>query len=325
MRYRAGLNAVFGIAIATVAAITFAAGRIKKTTVNGIGWYDNLADAQAEAKRTGKPILFLSMFGRLDEEMPCANARTLRATLFKDPEFKKLVTSDVIPAWEMVRAVPHVEIDFGDGKKIKRTVRGNACMYLCNSDGKVVDAYPGVYTAQDFMPRIHESIAQLANASADAVIAWHTSQPITFARRTPSTMSKMGSESSTLNVIGARGIAGVVSTERSSDPKRQRFLQAAAGVIDMSLTPMTPDEIAVAATGQPIADRDPATMGNLILQRDSQQNVTLMRSVIHMWLASEKELPTPAQARDTILETILKIPYKDPYFGLRDIAIPGTP
>ena len=48
---------------------------MKKTNVDGIGWFASLPDALAEAKRTDKPILLLSMFGRLDEEMPCANAR----------------------------------------------------------------------------------------------------------------------------------------------------------------------------------------------------------------------------------------------------------
>lgn len=324
MKFRSGLSAVLGISIVTVAALAFAGARVKKTTVNGIGWYDNFADAQAEAKKTGKPILFLSMFGKIDEEMPCANARTLRATLFKGPEFKKLVTDEVIPAWEMVRAVPHVEIDFGDGKKIKRTVRGNAVMYLCNTDGKVVDAYPGIYTTKDFMPMVHEAITTLTKAEGAEVIAWHDGKG-QAARLVRSTLSKSGSESPTLNIIGARAIAGAVKPQRSEDPKRQRFLTAAAAVMDMSLSPMTPDEVAVAVTGEPIGERSPATVGNLILERDSRLNSTSMRGIVHMWLGSEKALLTPLEARDTILETILKIPYKDPYFGLKDIAIPGTP
>lgn len=314
-----------GLAVAMIATFAIASGKIKKTNVHGIGWYNSFEDAKAEAKRTGKPILFLSMFGKLDEEMPCANARTLRATLFKDPEFKKLVTDDVIPAWEMVRAVPKVEIDFGDGKKIKRTVRGNACMYLCNSDGKVVDAYPGVYTKEDFMPMVREAISMLGKADAATILAWHEERANAAPLLVRSTMSKSGTESPTLNLVGVRGIAGFKSTETSTDPKRQKFLRAAAMVIDMSLSPMTPDEVALQATGQPIADKNPSAVGNLIIQRDSQQNVGVMRGIIHLWLASEKELPTPLQARDTILETILKIPYKDPYFGLKDIAIPGTP
>ena len=98
-----------GLIFATMAVSAgFAAssGHAKKTMVNGVGWYASFSDALTESKRTQKPILLLSMFGRLDEDMPCANARTLRATLFKDPEFRKLVSDDVIPAWEMVRAVP---------------------------------------------------------------------------------------------------------------------------------------------------------------------------------------------------------------------------
>src|SRR5690349_18631104 len=87
-------------ALAVLFAFAFGAGKLKKTTVNGTAWFNSLEDAKAEAKKSHKPILLFSMFGKLDEEMPCANARTLRATLFKDPDFKKLVSDEVIPAWE---------------------------------------------------------------------------------------------------------------------------------------------------------------------------------------------------------------------------------
>jgi hypothetical protein len=50
-----------------------------------------------------------------------------------------------------------------------------------------------------------------------------------------------------------------------------------------------------------------------------------IRPVVHAYLASESDLPTVGQARDNILEKILKIPYKDPYFGLKDVLLPGTP
>ncbi|MBN9501818.1 MAG: hypothetical protein BGO01_06420 [Armatimonadetes bacterium 55-13] len=324
MKHRFGLSVLACTSIVAIAAFSLAGGRVAKTTVHGIGWFNSFEDAKQEAKRTGKPILFLSMFGKLDEPMPCANARTLRATLFKDPEFKKLVTDEVIPAWEMVRAVPHITIDFGDGKKITRTARGNACMYLCNPDGKVVDAYPGIYTAKDFIPMVEESVKDLTKANADDVIAWHGKRG-NFVRAVPSTLSKMAVESPTLNVMGARPSATITPPKATGDPRRDLFLRAARGVSDMSLNPMSPDQIAEFATGEPIAGRSPADVGQLILKADSQQNVNRMRAVIHLWLASEKTLLTPAEARDTVLETILKIPYKDPYFGLKEIEVPGTP
>ena len=324
MTLRQSAFLVLAIGLASIAALALGAGKVRKTDVHGVGWHDSFSAAAEEAKRLGKPILFLSMFGQLDEEMPCANARTLRATLFKDPEFLKLVSQDVVPAWEMVRPVPKITVDLGDGKAVKRTVRGNAVMYLCNSDGKVVDAYPGVYTPEDFMPAVRESIS-MAGKSSDEINSWHTTNGKDL-RMIRATLSKSGVESPVLNLVGARRIAGADNREKvdRQDEKRLRFLRAAARIEDASLTPMTPNQVAVTATGELIGNKTPEQVGMEILKLDSRQNITQMRGVVHLWLASEKELPTPAQARDTVLETILKIPYKDPYFGLKDILVPGT-
>ena len=93
----------------------------------------------------------------------------------------------------------------------------------------------------------------------------------------------------------------------------------------MSLTPMTTNETMLAVTGWPKGEISPNDMPKSILESDSQNNVKNVRAVVHMYFASLEKLPTPLEARDAILETILKIPYKDPYFGLKDIFLPGTP
>ncbi len=324
MTLRQSSYIVLALGIVSAAALALGGGKAPKTEVNDIEWHDSFEEAKLEAKSTGKPILFLSMFGKIDEDMPCANARTLRATLFKEPEFKNLVTNDMVPAWEMVREVPKITVDLGDGKKVVRTVRGNAVMYVCNTDGKVVDAYPGVYTGEDFYPAIQESI-KMTKKSSEEINAWHVANGRRV-RSMKATLSKGAAEGPVLNLAGARRNPGEKGKEiTSTDLQRAIFLQSAANIEDSSLTPMTANQVAMTATGQPIGDKTPEQMGKEILKADSRQNITQMRGVIHLWLASEKALPTPKQARDTVLETILKIPYKDPYFGLKDIAVPGTP
>ena len=88
---------------------------------------------------------------------------------------------------------------------------------------------------------------------------------------------------------------------------------------------MTASAVGLKMTGAPIEGRNPEEVASEIIQNDSLTNMRRMRPVIHLWLAAEPQLLTPEQARDVVLETILKIPYKDPYFGLRDIIMPGTP
>ncbi len=322
MTWKTGIATMSLAGTAAVAAYAFG-GATKTTQVNGVAWRNSLADAQTEARRTGKPILLLSMFGKIDEPMPCANARTLRATLFKDPEFRAFVEKEAIPVWEMVRPVPRVTIDFGNGKQLVRTVRGNAVMYLVSPEGKVFDAFPGVYTKADFLPAVRESIAKLAKADAATVVAYHASQ----AKPVPPTMITMGKgvvESPTLNLIGARAIRGVPVDLRTAgnDPKKREFLMEAARLSDLSLNPMPlPEVVARTTTGSETPEAIPAS----VLERDSATNMARTRMVVHYYFAAEKSLPTPAEARDAVLGTILKIPYKDPTMGLSDVLMPGTP
>lgn len=317
------------VSIFAAAAVSIAVAGLsgpKTTSTHGVAWFDSLEDAKTQAKRTGKPILLLSMFGHLDEKMPCANARTLRATLFKDPAFKKFAEEEAVLAWEMVREVPKITIDFGDGKKLERTARGNAVMYLCNADGNVMDAYPGIYTADDFFPMVRQAIKELNGKSDEEIAAWHDARA-KLPRTILSTLGKSAAESPTLDLMSEPTFvpATVKSPVTGNDPKKLRFLLAAQRVRDLSLTPMSSDRVAMSTTGQPIGDRSPEDVGQEILARDSQLNVTQMRLVMHCWLASMRQLPSVSSAREDVLETVLKIPYKDPYFGLNEIAIPGTP
>ena len=230
---------------------------------------------------------------------------------------------EAIPAWEMVRPVPHVTIDFGNGKRLVRTVRGNAVMYLVSPEGKVFDAYPGVYTKDDFLPAVRESIAKLAKADAATVAAYHASK----ARPVPLTLITMGKavlESPTLNLIGAQPIrrTEVDFQAAGNDPAKREFLIEAARLSDLSLNPMPlPTVVARTTQGNETLDAIPAS----VLRRDSATNMARTRMVVHYYFASEKSLPTPAEARDAVLGTILKIPYKDPTMGLSDVLMPGTP
>lgn len=325
MTYKAAVATLAGITVVT-ASIAWGGAGAAVTKVNGTPWRNSLGDALKEAKRTGKPVLLLSMFGKLDEEMPCANARTLRATLFKDPEFRQFVENEAIPAWEMVRPVPRITIDFGQGEKVVRTARGNAVMYLVNPNGKVFDAFPGVYTKEDFLPAARESIVALAKSDDEATRDFHRARAkwIPF---TAATAGKRVLEGPSLRLIGASAINGFQTPPPNpelakKDPLKEAFLRAAAALTDSSLAPGTAQE-AVAALGA--TGSTPDELAKSILQRDSKLNMERVRSIVHFYFASEKTLPTPAEARDAVLGTILKIPYKDPTMGLNDVLLPGTP
>ena len=60
-------------------------------------------------------------------------------------------------AWESVRPVPHVTIDFGDGRKLERTLHGNVVTYFCTSSGEVFDLLPGLVDAREYMRRLDQA------------------------------------------------------------------------------------------------------------------------------------------------------------------------
>ena len=46
--------------------------------------------------------------------------------LLSDPDVIRFVNENFVACWQMVRPVPQVTIDFGDGRRLRRTLGGNA-------------------------------------------------------------------------------------------------------------------------------------------------------------------------------------------------------
>ena len=112
---------------------------------SGLYWYTDFEQAKAAARQSGKPILSLRMLGNLNEDFSCANSRFFRTTLYANSEISQALRDNYVLHWKSVRPVPKVTIDFGDGRKLERTLTGNSIHYILTPDGEVVDALPGLY------------------------------------------------------------------------------------------------------------------------------------------------------------------------------------
>jgi hypothetical protein len=128
-------------------------------------WYTDLEEAKAEAKRSSRPILSLRLLGQLDRELSCANSRLFRIVLYANPRVAAFLRDTYVLHWQSERPVPEISIDFGDGRKITRTITGNSIHYVLDSEGRVVDALPGLYGPAAFEKGLMESL-QLAKKSA---------------------------------------------------------------------------------------------------------------------------------------------------------------
>jgi hypothetical protein len=137
---------------------------------SGLYWYTDLEEARKAARASGRPILSLRLLGRLDEDLSCANSRFFRTTLYPSAEVNQLLKSGFILHWESVRPVPRVTIDFGDGRKLERTITGNSIHYILDADGRIVDALPGLYSAKVFA-------GELSRAADEVKVARNTGAP----------------------------------------------------------------------------------------------------------------------------------------------------
>lgn len=135
---------------------------------SGLYWYTNLQQAKAVAHASGRPILSLRLLGRLDEDLSCANSRFFRTTLYPNAEISALLKDRFILHWESVRPAPRITIDFGDGRKLERTITGNSIHYILDAEGKVMDALPGLYSAKVFTAELKLTLSAAKEVPQDA-------------------------------------------------------------------------------------------------------------------------------------------------------------
>ncbi|WP_258040821.1 hypothetical protein [Pseudanabaena sp. BC1403] len=120
-------------------------------------WYKDLEAAKTASKESGKPILSLRLLGNLNDELSCANSRFFRTALYPNAGVSQLLRDRFILHWQSERPVPKVTIDFGDGRKLEQTLTGNSIHYVLDSDGRPIDAIPGLYSPQAFMENLKDA------------------------------------------------------------------------------------------------------------------------------------------------------------------------
>ena len=121
------------------------------TDFRSLPWFTDLSSAITEARRTTKPILSLRLLGNLPDELTCANSRFFKRVLYREPRIHQLLRQDFVLHWQSVRPVPLVTLDFGDGRRITKTLTGNSAHLVLDSNGRLVDALPGLFDPDTFI------------------------------------------------------------------------------------------------------------------------------------------------------------------------------
>jgi len=74
--------------------------------------------------------------------------------LFSDEKVANDINDKFEPVWVSVREVPIVTIDFGNGRKLTRTLHGNVATYVLTADGTIVDILPGLYERDEYLKQL---------------------------------------------------------------------------------------------------------------------------------------------------------------------------
>lgn len=143
-------------------------------------WFTDLEQAKLLAAETKRPILSLRLLGNLTDEFSCANSRFFRTALYSNPSVAGYLRANYVLYWSSERAAPRITIDYGDGRKLERTITGNSIHYILDPNGAPVDALPGLYGPGTFLRELVRDAAlvkSLAGKNEEqryaALLAYH--------------------------------------------------------------------------------------------------------------------------------------------------------
>lgn len=237
--------------------------------------------------------------------------------LFSNETVAGFVSKHFEPCWEMVRPVPIVRIDFGNGTVITRTLHGNIASYVCTADGRVLDVVPGIYNATGYV----DALDQL-RILADAHRGLNPDQAVGYMEnyhQTRTAALKNGAvpprlmDPRLLKLSVGKGaielpIEHVLAAKRVGAIPGQQVIrgQQAAAAAEPKLE--TPEDV---ASWKALAD-------------DTTLNEKVRRLQIHEYLAKHKDAK-PETMKKWLYKDVLHADLDDPYLGLGTLLFANYP
>jgi hypothetical protein len=292
----------------------------------------------------------------LDEDLSCANSRLFRITLYANEQVSKLLRERFVLHWQSVRAVPKLTIDFGDGRKMERTLTGNSIHYVLDSEGRLIDALPGMYGPGAFLRelvRISSGAATLGAFRTDeerntALRRYHESRlnelenewlndvkraglRLAPSREIPKPPGA-GSGPPSAQTAAPAAVSKAVMVERpvlrgmSDNPKLLDSIGNDAGwsmIAALHATDATLDQ----ATRALMLFKDPSLTGAAIqaavtaqeraVAEDTVRNEYVFRARVHGWLARGAVAADVASLNEKVYAELFLTPSWDAWLGLR--------
>jgi hypothetical protein len=231
--------------------------------------------------------------------------------LFSNPRVSEFVREQFVAAWESVRPVPIVEIDFGNGRKIKRTVNGNVATYVCAPDGRVLDVIPGLNSPEAYLQDLKFAL-NLYRASLAAldktVVDYHVAN-----LTTPTVYEYVRNDMA--KVLLERPLRISLDKRQELLERKGRGTRIVAAPYERSAVPDGAKR-EVEAPVRPLSPEEAA-----VLAADTEINRRERKPIVHKIL-SEK-IYRPAELTKRVYKDVLHCDLDDPYLGLISGAFDG--
>lgn len=297
--------------------------------VSRLFWYTDLDEAKAAAAASRQPILSLRMLGNLTDEFSCANSRFFRTTLYVNEEVGKRLRENFVLHWQSVRPVPRVTIDFGDGRKLERTITGNSAHYAVAADGTPLDVLPGLYGPSQFLAwlddveALHCRLAQLSPAERETPLRqYHAERATAIADRWANDLKAVAPEST----ICKRDSGGALTTATTDEHWKKIALlpNHAVGLDDNSyriIRKENPDaiqagEVAITKSNVETSILRLVSALRRSIAEDGVRNEYLLHRQVHDWFAGGQVTPDVERLNDRVYAELFLMPASDPWLGL---------
>ncbi|CAN1209046.1 hypothetical protein TUMEXPCC7403_02400 [Tumidithrix helvetica PCC 7403] len=327
----------------------------KDCDMSRLYWYTDLEAAKAAAKASGKPILSLRLLGYLDEELSCANSRFFRTALYPNSEVSAVLRDRFILHWQSERPVPKLTIDFGDGRKLERTLTGNSIHYVLNANGDPIDAIPGLYSAQAFLENLI-AVEQIAKQSEDLSVRGQQQLIGNYHRdRLATLQTKWNKDLNSLGLPIQPLIRSTTPVTRTNPPSAEVAGRIPVGKMMVELPVLQRTTITTPTTKEPtpniklseanwerlsrlylgsssldanslkVVERKissqqslPATVANFerAIAQDTVRNEYLFHAQIHDWFANGTSTRNLQALNQRVYAELFLTPASDPWLGL---------
>lgn len=323
-------------------------GQQKNNFISGLYWYTNLEDAKQAARESGKPILSLRLLGNLTDELSCANSRFFRTVLYPNTTIRDVLRDRFVLHWQSVRPAPRITIDFGDGRKLERTITGNSIHYVLDSDGQLIEALPGLYGAAAFQrglgqaetlfrtlagKNVHERNVILTQYYRDQVnaisLAW-LNDTKKIGGKVPDRLIVIQTQNGE-----ALSVAPLAITKALVEIPSLRAMTAASEALGQVTDERAWKQIAQLHQGDSLLDerslalikRHNPSLSNEEMSRliqkfqesvalDTVRNEYMIRTKLYSWMVRQDSRANLEEFNDQVYATLFQTPKSDPWLGL---------